>query len=247
MEERLDKILVNRGLISTRVRAEKIIEETGIKVNGKLITKPGKKFAPDVTIELLAEEIPWVSRGAFKLLKALEHWNIDVKDKTAIDLGASTGGFTEVLLSRGIQLVYAVDVGTNQLHSKIKENPKVIDLQKTHVRELTNKQIPTRVGLTVIDVSFISLEKVFPFIQVFLEESGDLIVLVKPQFEVGKENISKNGLVRNQKLYPEVIEKIKKIGLECNLNYQDHIESPILGGEGNREFLMWLKKENHGK
>jgi 23S rRNA (cytidine1920-2'-O)/16S rRNA (cytidine1409-2'-O)-methyltransferase len=247
MEERLDKILVNRGLISTRVRAEKIIEETGIKVNGKLITKPGKKFAPDVTIELLAEEIPWVSRGAFKLLKALEHWNIDVKDKTAIDLGASTGGFTEVLLSRGIQLVYAVDVGTNQLHSKIKENPKVIDLQKTHVRELTNKQIPTRVGLTVIDVSFISLEKVFPFIQVFLEESGDLIVLVKPQFEVGKENISKNGIVKNQKLYPEVIEKIKKIGLECNLNYQDHIESPILGGEGNREFLMWLKKENHGK
>lgn len=247
MEERLDKILVNRGLISTRVRAEKIIEETGIKVNGKLITKPGKKFAPDVTIELLAEEIPWVSRGAFKLLKALEHWNIDVKDKTAIDLGASTGGFTEVLLSRGIQLVYAVDVGTNQLHSKIKENPKVIDLQKTHVRELTNKQIPTRVSLTVIDVSFISLEKVFPFIQVFLEESGDLIVLVKPQFEVGKENISKNGIVKNQKLYPEVIEKIKKIGLECNLNYQDHIESPILGGEGNREFLMWLKKENHGK
>ena len=244
MEERLDKILVNRGLISTRVRAEKMIEETGVKVNGKLITKPGKKFMSDVAIELIEEEIPWVSRGALKLIKALDHWNIDVTNKIAIDLGASTGGFTEVLLSKGIQKVFSVDVGTDQLHAKIKENEKVIDLQKTHVRELTNHLITDVVDIVVIDVSFISLEKVFPFLHPFLSNNTTIVALVKPQFEVGKENISKGGIVKNQKLYPQVIENVKNYALRSNLTYQDHIESPLLGGDGNREFLMWLKKNN---
>jgi 23S rRNA (cytidine1920-2'-O)/16S rRNA (cytidine1409-2'-O)-methyltransferase len=244
MEERLDKILVNRGLISTRVRAEKMIEETGVKVNGKLITKPGKKFMSDVAIELIEEEIPWVSRGALKLIKALDHWNIDVTNKIAIDLGASTGGFTEVLLSKGIQKVFSVDVGTDQLHARIKENEKVIDLQKTHVRELTNHLITDVVDIVVIDVSFISLEKVFPFLHPFLSNDATIVALVKPQFEVGKENISKGGIVKNQKLYPQVIENVKNYALRSNLTYQDHIESPLLGGDGNREFLMWLKKNN---
>ena len=244
MEERLDKILVNRGLISTRVRAEKMIEETGVKVNGKLITKPGKKFMSDVAIELIEEEIPWVSRGALKLIKALDHWNIDVTNKIAIDLGASTGGFTEVLLSKGIQKVFSVDVGTDQLHARIKENEKVIDLQKTHVRELTNHLITDIVDIVVIDVSFISLEKVFPFLHPFLSNDATIVALVKPQFEVGKENISKGGIVKNQKLYPQVIENVKNYALRSNLTYQDHIESPLLGGDGNREFLMWLKKNN---
>ncbi len=243
MEERLDKILVNRGLISTRVRAEKMIEETGVKVNGKLITKPGKKFMSDVAIELIEEEIPWVSRGALKLIKALDHWNIDVTNKIAIDLGASTGGFTEVLLSKGIQKVFSVDVGTDQLHARIKENEKVIDLQKTHVRELTNHLITDVVDIVVIDVSFISLEKVFPFLHPFLSNDATIVALVKPQFEVGKENISKGGIVKNQKLYPQVIENVKNYALRSNLTYQDHIESPLLGGDGNREFLMWLKKK----
>jgi len=244
MEERLDKILVNRGLISTRVRAEKMIEETGVKVNGKLITKPGKKFMSDVAIELIEEEIPWVSRGALKLIKALDHWNIDVTNKIAIDLGASTGGFTEVLLSKGIQKVFSVDVGTDQLHARIKENEKVIDLQKTHVRELTNHLITDNVDIVVIDVSFISLEKVFPFLHPFLSNDATIVALVKPQFEVGKENVSKGGIVKNQKLYPQVIENVKNYALRSNLTYQDHIDSPLLGCDGNREFLMWLKKNN---
>jgi 23S rRNA (cytidine1920-2'-O)/16S rRNA (cytidine1409-2'-O)-methyltransferase len=244
MEERLDKILVNRSLISTRVRVEKMIEETGVKVNGKLITKPGKKFMSDVAIELIEEEIPWVSRGALKLIKALDHWNIDVTNKIAIDLGASTGGFTEVLLSKGIQKVFSVDVGTDQLHARIKENEKVIDLQKTHVRELTNHLITDVVDIVVIDVSFISLEKVFPFLHPFLSNDATIVALVKPQFEVGKENVSKGGIVKNQKLYPQVIENVKNYALRSNLTYQDHIESPLLGGDGNREFLMWLKKNN---
>ena len=229
MEERLDKILIQRGLISTRVRAEKMILETGVKVAGKLINKPGKKFPVDIEIEMLAEEIPWVSRGAFKLIHALDNWNFSVAGLTAMDLGASTGGFTEVLLSRDIAKVYCVDVGTNQLHPSIKSNPNVLDISKTHIRELTKHQVPELVDLVVIDVSFISLEKV--------------ITLVKPQFEVGKENISKGGIVKNQQLYPTVIENIKKVSERCNLEYQAHIDSPILGGDGNKEFLMWLTKK----
>jgi 23S rRNA (cytidine1920-2'-O)/16S rRNA (cytidine1409-2'-O)-methyltransferase len=244
MEERLDKILVNKGLISTRVRAEKMIEEVGVKVDGKLINKPGKKIAENAVIELIEEELPWVSRGALKLLKAIETWEIPVAGKTAIDLGASTGGFTEVLLSKDIAKVFCVDVGTNQLHERIKANSKVIDLQQTHARELTTHTIPEQVDLIVIDVSFISLEKIFPFLHPFIKMNGDIIALVKPQFEAGRENISKKGIVKNQKLYPEILQKVKDYALRSNFTFQENIESPLLGGDGNREFLMWLKKNN---
>jgi 23S rRNA (cytidine1920-2'-O)/16S rRNA (cytidine1409-2'-O)-methyltransferase len=244
MEERLDKILVNRGLISTRVRAEKMIEEVGVKVDGKLINKPGKKIAENAIIELIEEELPWVSRGALKLLKAIETWDIPVSGKIAIDLGASTGGFTEVLLSKDIAKVYCVDVGTNQLHERIKSNPKVIDLQQTHARELTTHTIPEQVNLIVIDVSFISLEKIFPFLHPFIQMGGDIVALVKPQFEAGRENISKKGIVKNQQLYPAILQNVKDYALRSNFTYKDSIESPLLGGDGNREFLMWLKKNN---
>jgi 23S rRNA (cytidine1920-2'-O)/16S rRNA (cytidine1409-2'-O)-methyltransferase len=244
MEERLDKILVNRGLISTRVRAEKMIEEVGVKVDGKLINKPGKKITQTAVIELIEEELPWVSHGALKLLKAIETWDIPIAGKTAIDLGASTGGFTEVLLSKDISKVYCVDLGTNQLHERIKSNPKVIDLQETHARELTLRHIPEQVGILVIDVSSISLEKIFPFLHPFIAMGGDIIALVKPQFEAGRENISKKGIVKNQKLYPEILEQVKTYALRSNFTVQESIESPLLGGDGNREFLMWLKKNN---
>ena len=242
MEERLDKILIQRGLISTRVRAEKMILETGVKVGGKLINKPGKKFPLDVEIEMLAEEIPWVSRGAFKLIHGLDFWNISVTGLTAMDLGASTGGFTEVLLSRDIEKVYCVDVGTNQLHPSIKSNDKVIDISKTHIRELTKHQVPELVDLVVIDVSFISLEKVLPFVHPFLKEGGQIITLVKPQFEAGKENVPKTGIIKDTKIHLEVVENVKKYALMSNFNYLEHIDSPVLGGDGNKEFLMLLEK-----
>ena len=241
-EERLDKILLQRGLVSSRVRAEQIIREVGVKVNGKLITKTGKKFPLEVKIEMVAEEIPWVSRGAIKLLEAIEKWNPTIEDRTFMDIGASTGGFTEVLLSKNVAQVYCIDVGKDQLHSKIKADERVIDLQKTHVKELTNNVVSTICQGCVIDVSFISLEKIFPFIHVFLEKDACIIALVKPQFEVGKENIGKGGIVKNTHLYPEVLEKIKACGKTNHLQYMDHIESPILGGDGNKEFLMLLKK-----
>jgi 23S rRNA (cytidine1920-2'-O)/16S rRNA (cytidine1409-2'-O)-methyltransferase len=241
-EERLDKIILQRGLVSTRVRCEQIIQESGVLVNGKLINKPGKKFPIDVPIELLSEEIPWVSRGALKLEEARKHWQLDFANAVVLDVGASTGGFTEIALENGASKVFCVDVGTGQLHSKIKENPKVVNLEKTHVRELTSKLITEKVDIVVIDVSFISLEKIFPFIHGFLKEKGVVISLIKPQFEVGKENVGKGGIVKNKNLYAELIEKIKEVAKINQLIYQEHIESPILGGDGNREFLMKLSK-----
>ena len=241
-EERLDKLIIARNLVSTRVRAEKIIEETGVLVNGKLITKAGKKVPIDAEIVLLEEEIPWVSRGALKLLKAVELWQIDFTGKSVIDVGASTGGFTEVVLHHGASKVFCVDVGTKQLHAKLLADERVVNLEKTHVRELNSNLIPEKIDICVIDVSFISLEKIFPFIHPFLKENAQIVALVKPQFEVGKENVSKGGIVKNKKLYPEVIEKIKSCGLKCNFEYQKHTESPILGGDGNMEFLMLFRK-----
>ena len=242
-EERLDKLLVQRNLVSTRVRAEKMITEVGVKVDGKLITKTGKKFPVDCNIEMVAEEIPWVSRGALKLLEAVNEWTPTIDNQIFMDIGASTGGFTEVLLSKGAKKIFCVDVGTNQLHSKIAENERVINLDKTHVRELTPKLIPELVDGCVIDVSFISLEKIFPFIHQFIKPEGYIIVLVKPQFEVGKENVGKGGIVKDKKLYPGVIERIKQVATANQLNYNAHIPSPILGGDGNQEFLMLLKKK----
>jgi 23S rRNA (cytidine1920-2'-O)/16S rRNA (cytidine1409-2'-O)-methyltransferase len=242
VEERLDKILLQRGLVSTRVRAEQIIREVGVKVNGKLITKTGKKVPVNAIIEMMAEELPWVSRGALKLIEALDKWNPTITGGVFMDIGASTGGFSEVLLDRGASKIFCVDVGKDQLHSKLKEDPRVVNLEKTHVRDLTTRSISEQIDGCVIDVSFISLEKTFPFIHAFLKENAFVIALVKPQFEVGKENIAKGGIVKNKSLYPEVIEKIKSAALLNNLKYQDHIESPILGGDGNQEFLMMFYK-----
>jgi 23S rRNA (cytidine1920-2'-O)/16S rRNA (cytidine1409-2'-O)-methyltransferase len=242
VEERLDKILLQRGLVSSRARAEQVIREVGVKVNGKLITKTGKKFPEDANIEMLSEELPWVSRGALKLIEALEKWKPTIQDGVFLDIGASTGGFTEVLLSHGASKVYCIDVGKDQLHPKLREDSRVLNLEKTHVREITTRIVPELADGCVIDVSFISLEKIFPFIHAFLKENAFVIALIKPQFEVGKDNIAKGGIVKNKALYPEVIERIKTTALLNNLVCQEHIESPILGGDGNQEFLMFFHK-----
>ena len=241
-EERIDKILLERGLVSTRVRAEEIIKKYGVKVNGKLFSKPGKKVPTDAQIELLAEEIPWVSRAAFKLIAALDHWKIEVKDKVYIDLGASTGGFTEVLLSRDLSRCYCVDVGQKQLHDKIKNDPKVINLEKTHARDLTEKLIPEQVDGLVVDVSFISLEKVLPFTIPFLKEKATVILLIKPQFELGPGSLNKAGVVKDTSQYPTLLESIIQMAQRNQLQWKGYIDSPILGGDGNAEFLGYFEK-----
>lgn len=244
MEERIDKILLERGLVSTRVRAEEIIKKYGVKVNGKLFSKPGKKVPIDAQIELLAEEIPWVSRAAFKLIAALDHWNIEVSGQTYIDLGASTGGFTEVLLERGLSKAYCVDVGQKQLHDKIKTDPRVVNLEKTHARDLNSKLIPDLADGLVVDVSFISLEKVLPFTISLLKENANVILLVKPQFELGPGALNKAGVVKDNSQYPVLLESIKVIASRNQLVWKGYIDSPILGGDGNAEFLGYFQKNS---
>lgn len=243
VEERLDKLIMQRNMVSSRVRAEKIIHESGALVNGKLVTKPGKKVPVDAEIVLLEEEIPWVSRGALKLLKAIETWKLDFSGKVVLDIGASTGGFTEVALKHQATRVYALDVGTKQLHPSLSSDPRVINLEKTHVREINAKLIPEPIDICVIDVSFISLSKVFPFFHAFLKTDAHVVALVKPQFEVGRDWLGKGGIVKNKSLYPGVIKEISSEALKNNLLYLGHIESPVLGGDGNMEFLMLLKKQ----
>ena len=241
-EERLDKLLVQLNLVNTRVRAEKIIKEDGVKVNGVLITKTGKRFPIDSKIELMSEETPWVSRGALKLFGALEKWPIEIDGKTFMDIGASIGGFTEVLLKNGASKVFCVDVNRDQLHVSIKGNQKVINLDKTHVRELNSKLITEQVDGCVVDISLLSLDKVFPFIHAFIRPNGTVFVLINPRFEADKEHVGKNGIVKDKKLFPEILEKIKRLGKGNNLEYIDQIESPILGEDGNQEFIMYFSK-----
>jgi 23S rRNA (cytidine1920-2'-O)/16S rRNA (cytidine1409-2'-O)-methyltransferase len=240
LENRLDKILVERGLVKSRERAKELIQRHAVVVNGKVVNKPGKLISTNDEIVLTEKEIPWVSRGALKLIAALNHFNVTVSNKICLDLGASTGGFTEVLLAYGASLVYAVDVGHGQLDEKLRQDKRVVNLEKTHAKELNKSIIPHPPQVCVIDVSFISVVSVLPYVLPVLAPSANVIVLVKPQFEVGKKNLNKQGIVRDAKLYDHVLEKIKNYAKHLNLDCRNMIESPILGGDGNKEFLMNL-------
>ena len=242
-EERIDKIIMERKLVSSRVRAEELISKFGVLVNGKLISKPGKKVPVDAEIKLISEEIPWVSKGALKLVAAIKEWKFDCEKKVFIDLGASTGGFTEVLLSKGAKKVFGVDVGSNQLHEKLKNDARVINLEKTHARDLTEKQITEEVDGLVVDVSFISLEKAIPFVIRFLKPNADVVLLIKPQFELGRAFLSKGGIVKDVHQYPILLENMKEMCSRNQLEWVAYIDSPILGGDGNKEFLGYFKRK----
>lgn len=242
MEERLDKLLFERGLVTSRTRGEELIKNGDVLVNGIAIDKPGKKIPVGSDITLLNEELSWVSRGALKLLKALDHWNIDVNGLHFMDIGASTGGFTEVLLSRGAKHVTCIDVGHGQLHPRIAENPNVTSFEKTHVRELTTHHFPEPVDGAVIDVSFISLEKVFPFIQAYLKPGAVVVALVKPQFELERKELNKHGVVRSSLSYPKVLDQVSGYATDSHFAVKEIIDSPIFGGDGNKEFLLFLRK-----
>ena len=236
--QRLDRLLVDRGLVASRPRAERLIAQHGVKVNGTTVQKPGKKVPADAVLELLGEELPWVSRGALKLIEALDQFQLDPTGRTVLDLGASTGGFTEVCLDRGAAQVHAVDVGSGQLAAKLKDDPRVHNLEKLHLKDLNPSHLHPTPNTVVMDLSFISLSHVWPLLSQWVSPQGWGIALVKPQFEVGPKFLGRNGIVRDEKVRNKALQRCiteaEALGFLCSTP----IDSPIEGASGNREFLL---------
>ena len=235
---RLDQILFNRKLAESKSKAQAMIMAGQVCVEGKVINKSGYNIKPDAKIKIKDIGPEWVSRGAYKLIKALDENNIKVDNKTCMDIGASTGGFTEALIKRKAKKVFAVDVGTNQLHEKLKKIKEIINLEKTNARYLTTDLITESIELLVCDVSFISLKKVILPCLNFLKKNSVIIVLIKPQFE-SKKNETKKGVVKDSEVHLRICNEIQKwFENECNCEVLKIIESPITGPKGNKEFLL---------
>lgn len=242
-KERLDKLLVDKGLVQSRERARALILAGQVVVDDHRVDKAGARFDCDAELRLKGGDIPYVSRGGLKLEKGLDAFPIDPAGCIAIDVGASTGGFTDCLLQRGAVRVYAVDVGYGQLAWKLREDPRVINLERCNIRDLTSSQLDQPPSLAVIDASFISLSKVLPPTLELLTEDGWVIALIKPQFEVGRGQVGKGGVVRDERLHLQVVDDIRTLAIDLNCRVIGVDESPILGPKGNREFLICLQKE----
>lgn len=238
---RLDTELVDRKIIKSRNAAQQIIKEGIVFVNDKPITKSAFLVNECDKIEIKGDMPKYVGRGGLKLEKAVDEFKIDLKDKVCIDIGASTGGFTDCMLQNSARLVYAVDVGKDQLDISLRNNRKVISLEQTDIREAEGK-IPEKADFISIDVSFISLKLVLPFAVDLLNEQGSIIALIKPQFEVGKSGVGKNGIVKNPKLREKVVNEIKEFSLQSGLKVNGITQSPIAGGNGNIEYLIYLSR-----
>jgi len=236
--ERLDLVLVARGLAPSRERARALILAGKVEVAGQVADKAGTLVKTDAAVTLREEDHPYVSRGALKLVKGLDTFGIDPTDRTALDVGASTGGFTDVLLRRGARRVYAIDVGYGQLAWSLRQDARVILLERENIRHLDPAKIPEPAQMAVIDVSFISLTLVLPKVVTLLGPGSDIIALIKPQFEVGKGEVGKGGVVRDAEKRAAAVEKIVRFAAELGLGPAAPIESPILGPAGNVEFLM---------
>ena len=239
-------MLLERGLAGSRERAQALIIAGKILVNGQKIEKSGAVVDHDAEVRLLGEDLKYVSRGGLKLEKALEYWKIDVEEKICLDVGASTGGFTDCLLQHGAARVIAIDTGRGQIHFRLRQDPRVRLLEKTNARYLTREQVKQSVDLIVVDVSFISATLVLPAVifAAFPETASErrnrrLVVLVKPQFEAGRERVGKGGIVRDEAAQSEAVEKVRQLLVELGCSQTDAIESPIRGAEGNREFLLY--------
>lgn len=238
---RLDRLLVDKGLADTRQQAIGIILSGNVFVDGVLTDKAGRLVDENARIRIKSP-IPYVSRGGLKLEKAIESFNIRVEGKTAIDIGASTGGFTDCLLQHGASKVYAVDVGYGQLHWKLRGDPRVVNLEKTHILRLDWGLIEDSIEIGTIDLSFISLTRVLPALWEHLPPSAMIIALVKPQFEVGKGEVGRGGIVRNKEKALEAVEKIVRFARELGFKVHGSIPSPILGQKGNVEYLLYMER-----
>lgn len=243
MKTRLDQLLVDRGLAPSRERARARILAGDVTVNGQPAAKAGTAVAADAEVVLRTPDHPWVSRGGLKLVHALETFGIDPAGMTALDIGASTGGFTDVLLQRGAARVVALDVGHNQIDWKIRTDPRVIVIEGLNARYLTPDQLPAETrqfDLVTIDVSFISLRHILPVVPPLLATDGHVVALVKPQFEAGKGDVGKGGIVRDERIHARVIDEVVEAARQAGLVQRGLEPSPITGTEGNREFLLHL-------
>lgn len=245
MKVRLDKLLVERGLVPSRERAQRVILAGKVLVDEQRVDKAGAQIAADCAIRLLGLDLKYVSRGGLKLERALAHWSIPVKGKTCLDVGASTGGFTDCMLQHGAARVIAIDTGYGQMDFKLRQDERVRLLEKTNARYLTADAIGEPVDFIAMDVSFISATLVLPAIVASAFPSGtersgrSMVVLVKPQFEVGKDQVGKGGIVRDEKAQLAALDKVRRSIEDVGAAQIDSIESPILGAEGNREFLLY--------
>ncbi len=239
---RLDKLLVDRGLVQSRERARALILAGKVVVGDHAVDKAGAQVPEGAEVRLKGEDIPYVSRGGLKLEKGLDGFNVVVTGVVAIDVGASTGGFTDCLLQRGAAKVYAVDVGYGQLAWSLREDPRVVNLERTNIRELTVDRLAERPSLAVIDASFISLDKVLPPTLTLLADAAEVVALIKPQFEVGRGEVGKGGVVRDADKHAEVVERIRSLAETLGCSVLGVTESPLLGPKGNREFLIHLRR-----
>ncbi|MBQ7505729.1 MAG: TlyA family RNA methyltransferase [Lachnospiraceae bacterium] len=242
MKERLDLILVKKQLVPSREQARTLIMEGKVFVDGEREDKPGNRFPEDAEFEIRGKTNPFVSRGGFKLQKAVETFSLDLDGLTCMDIGASTGGFTDCMLQHGAKKVYAVDVGYNQLAWKLRQDERVVSMERTNIRYVKPEEIGEAFDFISADVAFISLSKVLPVMKELMKEEGHAVVLVKPQFEAGREKVGKKGVVRDPKVQEEVIGNVLSYAAENGFFPAGLTWSPIRGPEGNIEFLLFLSR-----
>ncbi|WLR56401.1 TlyA family RNA methyltransferase [Mesobacillus subterraneus] len=245
-KERLDVLLVERGLSETREKAKRTIMAGLVYSNETRLDKPGEKVSSDIPLTVKGNALPYVSRGGLKLEKALKVFNLDVQGKTLLDIGASTGGFTDCALQNGAEMSYALDVGYNQLAWKLRQDERVVVMERTNFRYVKPEDLMKGMpNFASIDVSFISLRLILPVLKTLLVTGGDIVALVKPQFEAGREQVGKKGIVRDRKVHEQVLDRIISFSLAEGYDVIDLSYSPITGGDGNIEFLLHLQWNNN--
>lgn len=246
MKTRLDVLLVERGLAESREKAKAIIMSGNVFVDGQREDKAGASFPEKAVIEVKGTPLKYVSRGGLKLEKAMSHFDVTLEGKVCMDVGSSTGGFTDCMLQNGAVKVYAVDVGTNQLAWKLRQDPRVVCMEKTNIRYVTREHIQEPVEFASIDVAFISLTKVLEPTKALLTENGQIVALIKPQFEAGREQVGKKGVVREKSVHLEVVERILAYAVSIGFEILNLEFSPIKGPEGNIEYLVHLQNHEEG-
>lgn len=240
---RLDVFLVEKGLCPSREMAKKLINENKVTVNGCVRDKAGYNVSDTDTVEIIGDVLKYVSRGGLKLEKAVKSFSVDLLGKVCMDIGASTGGFTDCMLQSGAEKVFSVDVGCDQLAEKLRNDSRVVNMEKTNIRNVTKDDIKEEIDFISIDVAFISLKLVLPVAHALLKDGGSIVALIKPQFEAGRENVGKKGVVKDKKVHTAVVNSIVLFAIDMGFSVEGLEFSPIKGPEGNIEYLIYLKKK----